>query len=288
MRQFIKGIADRTSLGSVYRTLREEWRFSRMQFTDTPLGYRFAGSDDMIAGTFEPEERRLLQEYLADADLFVDIGANVGYFTCLACSLGKQVIAVEPLWSNLQYLYENLHANGWSHGIEIYPVGLADKPGLARLYGGGTGASLVPGWAGAVASFGRTIPLTTLDIILGKRFQHKRIVIKMDVEGAEYNALLGAMQTMKVVPRPIWLIEITLAKHRKGNRNPHFRSTFQLFWSHGYRSVSIGQQWMELHPADVEKYINMTADKDVETDNYLFLHGSNLRNLPSQIAVSDR
>jgi FkbM family methyltransferase len=204
----------------------------------------------------------------------VDIGANVGYFTCLACSLRKHVVAVEPLWSNLRYLCENLQANGWNDDVEIYPVGLADKPGLARLYGGGTGASLVPDWAGIAHSFGCTIPLSTLDIILGNRFQGERIVIKMDVEGAEYHALRGASSIMKVVPAPIWLIEITLTKHRNGSRNPHFLDTFEFFWDRGYRSVSIGQECVEVHPEDIKECQNTNAGKNQETDNYLFFHGS--------------
>lgn len=254
----------------MYRTLREEWRFSKMQFTDTPFGYRFAGTADMIAGTFEAEERLLLQRYLADADVFVDIGANVGYFTCLACSMGKRVIAVEPLSSNLRYLYENLQANGWNNGVEIYPVGLADKPGLGFLYGGGTGASLVAGWAGAAEAFRRTVPLSTLDILLGDRFEGKRLVIKMDVEGAEYAALLGGSRLMRTVPPPVWLVEITLSDHRQDTRNLQFADTFELFWALGYTATPAGRENRKVGRSEVRQYAETAVKPDWAVGNYLF------------------
>jgi FkbM family methyltransferase len=224
----------------------------------------------MEAGTFEQEEKALIEKHLRSADVFVDVGANVGYFTCLACSMNKHVVAVEPLANNLRYLYANLQANGWSEGVEVYPVGLAEKPGLAAFYGAGTGASLLSGWAGASPSFRRTIPLTTLDILLGDRFAGKRMVIKMDVEGAEYGALLGASRILQAVPRPTWLVEITLSEHRQGGRNPHFVKTFELFWNLGYTACTVGPQTRELSPSQIEKYASTGDQPDWSTGNYVF------------------
>jgi FkbM family methyltransferase len=178
MKRLLMRAAEHTPLAVLYRSAREERRFSHAVFAQTPFGYRFAGIPAMIAGTFEQQERAALRDRLASADLFVDIGALYGYFTCMACSLGKQVIAVEPVPATLRYLCANLHVNGWGSGVEIYPVGLADKPGLASLYRAGSVASLVPGWGGASRLFQRTIPLSTLDILLQNRFHGQRLVIR--------------------------------------------------------------------------------------------------------------
>ncbi len=128
MKRLLIDVAERTPVAALYRSAREEWQFSRAVFAETPFGYRFAGIAPMRTGTFEPHEQAALQDHLASADLFIDIGANYGYFTCMACSLGKRVLAVEPLGANLRYLYANLHINGWGTDVEVYPVGLADKP----------------------------------------------------------------------------------------------------------------------------------------------------------------
>lgn len=266
----IKAVVERTPLAGVYRAARDEWRFAKQKSVQTPLGYRFAGPTHMQSGTFEADERAAIQQYLASADVFVDVGANVGYFTCLARSMDKHVVAIEPLASNLRYLYANLLANGWKEGVEVYPVGLADKPGLAAFYGAGTGASLVPGWAGAAASFQRTIPLSTLDILLGDRFRGRQVVIKMDVEGAEYAALLGASQMLKALPRPVWLVEITYSEHRQGTCNSHFLSTFELFWTLGYKAWAVGRQSKEVSRAEIEEYASAGIRPDWVTGNYLF------------------
>ena len=58
---------------------------------------------------------------------------------------------------------------------EVYPLGLSDKYGLVNLYGAsGTGASLLSGWAAYSSRFRQTISVTTLDTLLGNRFDGKQ------------------------------------------------------------------------------------------------------------------
>lgn len=272
LKRFIKGVIEGTPLSAVYRAVRDELRFSSKEFVKTPLGYKFAGNPAMQTGTFEPEEAVLIRHCLDSAEIFVDIGANAGYFTCLACSMKKRVIAVEPLPDNLRYLYANLHENGWIDGVEIYPVGLAEKPGSAALYGTSTGASLIPGWAGISTSFKRTIPLSTLDILLGHRFHGKKMVIKMDVEGAEYAVLQGAANILQAVPRPTWLVEITLSEHRQGQDNPYFLETFEQFWKNGYEVREVGGKGSrEISRSEIEEYVYTGNKPDWAAGNYLFV-----------------
>lgn len=273
--QFIKRIIEGTSLATMYRAVRNEWRFKHLRFADTPWGYQFAGRPDMQAGTFEQDEVVFIQQHLASADMFVDVGAHIGYFTCLACSMGKYVVAFEPLPDNLRYLYVNLQANGWTDCVEIYPFGVADKPRLTSLYGGGTGASLISGWAGVSPHFKQTIPLSTLDIILGDRFVGKHMVIKMDVEGAEYVAILGAVNTLQAKPRPTLLVEITLSEHRQGAHNPYFLSIFELFWNLGYQAKTVGMHSRKISRSEIEDYANTGIQPDWVTGNYLFCSESN-------------
>jgi len=46
---------------------------------------------------------------------------------CHALSLGKRVIAVEPIARNVYYLLKNLRDNGWANQAEVYPVALGQK-----------------------------------------------------------------------------------------------------------------------------------------------------------------
>jgi FkbM family methyltransferase len=192
----------------------------------------------MQDGSFEPQEVAFLRARLPQADVFVDIGANAGYFTCLARRHGKAVVAVEPAAHNLNLLFRNIRANGWDD-VEVFPVGLAARPGLGTLYGDGTGASLLTRWAGASEVWRRTIPLTTVDVLLANRFRDRRLLIKLDVEGAEDGVLAGARETLARHPAPTWLVEICFSENFPDGINPCFQSVFERFWSAGYAAASL-------------------------------------------------
>jgi FkbM family methyltransferase len=156
----------------------------------TPLGFKLISGfhpayEMMRNGTFEPDETALIQRFLGKVDMFVDVGANLGYYTCLALHSGKSVIAFEPQKQNLQCLFQNLLVNGWQDGIEVYPVALSRKSGLLTLYGAsGPSASLIQNWAGYSPRFHQIVPVSTLDNVLGQRLLNQRLFIKIDVEGA--------------------------------------------------------------------------------------------------------
>jgi len=222
----------------------------------------------MEEGTFEPTETTLILEKLSGTDVFVDVGSNIGFYACLARSRGVRTIAVEPHPFNLRRLYANLSENGW-HDVEIFPVGLGASPRLAPLYGEGTGASLVEGWAGTSTVHRRLIPLLTLDLVFGKRFRDQRVFVKVDVEGLEKEVLLGATETLANLQRATWLVEICLTEHHPGGVNPVFSDVFDLFWSSGYRASALDQHQRAVAPADVQRWIAQRA-QDFGSHNFLF------------------
>ena len=179
----------RSPLGAaLYRSLRDHVAAARLTPRRTVEGFLLAADEAMLNGAFEPDERRIAQRLLPLCDVFVDVGANVGLYTCLARAAGRKVVAVEPQPLNVQQIFRSLEANGWDD-VEVWPVGVAAAAGALRLYGGGTGASLVRGWAGISDVFRQTIPVTTLDTLLGGRFEGARLFVKMDIEGAERDVL---------------------------------------------------------------------------------------------------
>ena len=89
------------ALAFAYRTIRDAWALQQQKPQVTPHGFRLVGNRAMQDGTFEAEETALVKQYLGNAEVFVDVGANIGFYTCLARSLGKHTIAVEPLAQNL-------------------------------------------------------------------------------------------------------------------------------------------------------------------------------------------
>ena len=257
------------ALAHAFRHLRDELRLRALAPRATPWGFSLLGDDSMVDGRFEPDETALLGALFGDADVFVDVGAYVGLFTCMAATRGLRAVAVEPLDENLRCLYANLHNNGL-RDVEVFPMGLAETAGLRTLYGGTTGASLREGWSNASAQVARTVPVTTLDTLLRGRFEGRRLVVKMDIEGAELDALAGCAETLARTPAPVWLVEVCLTENLPvGAVNGDFSAVFERFWGAGYGCRSVGPDAREVTPDDVARWTAARA-RDFGTPNFLF------------------
>jgi FkbM family methyltransferase len=238
----------------------------------TPWGFKLAGNDSMALGQFEPEETEIVRALLEHADLFVNIGANIGYYCCHALSLGKSVIAIEPIQSNVHYLLRNALENSWQHRIEVLPVALGAQTDVLEMYGGGTGASLVKGWAGSPASYKRLVPIITLDRILEGVSNSARILILIDAEGAELDVLRGATKTASRLEKPIWMVEINSVQHQpKGiSINPNLKETFEFFFSKGYHSITADKNSRQITQGEVDAAASNTST--LGSYNFVFSH----------------
>ena len=208
----------------------------------------------MAAGSFEPEETQLVRQLLGEVDLLLNVGANVGYYCCHALSLGKEVVAVEPIARNLHYLLRNVVENGWAQQCEIFPVAVGAQTDVLRMWGGGTGASLISGWAGTPESYVTQVPVLTLDRLLSGRLSGQRALILVDVEGAEHAVLQGSSLILHQHPRPIWMVEISTTEHQPAgtSSNPHLRSTFDLFFAAGYQATTASRNPKTIVREDVD------------------------------------
>lgn len=240
---------------------------------DTPHGFRFFGLPSMMDGTFEPDETALIVTLLRETDLFVNVGANVGYYVCHACKAGVPVLAVEPMAINREALQTNLAANGWQDRITLLPLALSDTPGTATIYGSRLGASLIPGWAGTPEHYSTTVEVSTLDRVLTPEVQadRRRLLILVDIEGAELMMLKGASRILTLDPPPSWIVEIAVHEHQpKGiSVNPNLVATFQQFFDRGYSACTADA---ERRPVTIEevRQVATTGRDSFGCHNFLF------------------
>ena len=253
---FFKKLLFRSERLHFYYYLLREYSSSFDKPSKTPFGFYFAGNKSMAQGDFEKEETQFVMNILEDYDVFVNIGANIGYYTCLALHLGKKVIAFEPIQGNLRILYKNLSLNNFKN-FEIFPLALSDESRIMNIYGHGTGASLVKGWADCPEDHKQFIPVSTLDTIMGDRLSGKKVLYLIDVEGAEFSLLKGASRQLSMSPRPAWIVEITDQHHPGDIKDLNYLETFELFWNRGYNSYLAKDGFPDILRTDIEKWISL-------------------------------
>ena len=153
-------------------------------------------------GTWEPDVSRVIEQNLSAGDVFVDIGANIGYDTLLASSRvgpkGK-VVSIEASPRTFALLQRNLAANAASSNVRAVNAAVSDQKGTLDLYEINEGNI---GAATTLASRGGTLMASVdalpLEQILTSDELARLRLIKMDVEGAEppiLRHLLGQLAT---------------------------------------------------------------------------------------------
>jgi FkbM family methyltransferase len=171
---------------------------------ETPKG-RFwipAGSDYVLPFNLAEQERKIYgtgERAVHSGDIVLDCGANVGVYTREALAAGaRQVVAIELAPENLECLRRNFSSEVAAGRVIIYPKGVWDKDDTLTLNvdpGNSAADSVVMHPEKAVA--GPQVPLTTIDKLVDELKLARVDYIKMDIEGAERNALEGARRTLE-------------------------------------------------------------------------------------------
>lgn len=152
----------------------------------------------------EQATTEFLTSYLKPGMNFVDVGANIGYFTLLAASLGARAIAYEPTPKVFERLRENIALNGFR---DVTPVNaaVAEKNGRVKLY-----KSEEDPEANSIFGMGECmdVPAVALDEDLAIRGIREVQVLKIDAEGAEPFVLEGARNLLRSECHPLVVIEV--------------------------------------------------------------------------------
>ncbi len=239
-------------LGRLYREIRDIT--SRRRSVTARFGFELAGDPTMLDENWEAEEISAFTEFAQACDVVVDVGANVGFYTCLAASYGKDTLAFEPSRRNLRFLYRNLWNNHFA-GVEVYPLALAGHSGMGRIFGYGGIASLVSGWAQSRETRSEVVPVNTLDHIISGRLRDRKLLIKVDVEGLELDVLAGAEAVLNFDPKPVWIVEILLRDDViPGGVNRRFCDIFNLFWERGYVCRRLSASRAEVTKNDIDRW----------------------------------
>lgn len=165
------------------------------------------GDDFMLPFNLAEQQRQIYgtgEQAVKQGNIVLDCGANVGVFTRVALEqMARIVVAIEPAPENLESLRRNFKDEIAAGRVILYPKGVWDKDDLLTLRRdpNNTAAdSFVMLKDKNTASI--QVPLTTIDKLVAELKLERVDYIKMDIEGAETNALTGARATLaKFHPR---------------------------------------------------------------------------------------
>jgi FkbM family methyltransferase len=149
-------------------------------------------------GVYEPHVTAVFRERLRPGMHVLDIGANIGYYSMLSASLvgpSGSVTAIEPNPDSAKLLEASRRANSFDNVI-VVQVAAGRELGLLAIHGsyGNVMTSAAPDDAAALIN-STTVQTFRVDDLVPR---NKKIdFVKIDVEGAEYNALLGASELIK-------------------------------------------------------------------------------------------
>lgn len=174
------------------------------------------GSQIFWRGFYSGGQLKILDNLLQPEMTFVDIGANQGEFTVFAAKrLTKgQVISFEPVSTVFKKLELNIKANNFKN-VKLIQKGLGSQKGFFTVYSSGEESkdgTLNEGLYTIHSTIKRnevyeTIEIICFDDFIEEQNINKIDVMKIDIEGAELEALKGAKKTIES-SKPIIIMEV--------------------------------------------------------------------------------
>lgn len=225
------------------------------------------GGQIFFRGSYSGDQLTIVERLLDDRSVFIDVGANQGEFSIAAAKVAKlgRVISFEPVAEYRERLLENVRINALGN-VEVIPVALGDEEGALPIYdqpeafSDGTRHEGLPTlFASQVRSRPiEVVPIRRLDDVLQELGIAKVHVIKLDIEGAEWMALRGAVKTL-ATSRPVLILEVGRETCRAGGYEPEALAEWLANLDYRMEKVEEAGKTLPLHPSSLGDFQNIVA-----------------------------
>tara|TARA_R110001599_G_C12109430_1_gene647869 strand:+ start:279 stop:920 length:642 start_codon:yes stop_codon:yes gene_type:complete len=158
---------------------------------------------------WEKKITNIFHEYLTHESVVVDCGTYIGSHTLTMSNLANKVYAFEPqplIYKCLTQTIEKKNINN----VKLYNVALCNETGVSWIHTNNDGDASLEGIRDNKFTMKFPINTNTLDNIITEKID----LIKIDVEGAEWELLQGADWTIEQY-RPIIILETFKTKKNK-------------------------------------------------------------------------
>jgi FkbM family methyltransferase len=151
-------------------------------------------TQNIYCGLQEFQEMAYILDIVSPDDIFIDVGANSGSYTILACAVrGAKGYCFEPIPSTFARLVNNLRLNDLLNRVKAFNIGVSDTSGeLFFTTQKDTMNHVISDDESSNDAI--KIEVRPLDDLLGNEFP---TIMKIDVEGFEKKVLLGAEELLK-------------------------------------------------------------------------------------------
>ena len=211
---------------------------------------------NIYTGLHEFPDMAFLLHVLRDDDLFIDVGANVGSYTILACSaIGANGYAFEPVPGTYKRLIDNIRLNHLENRVKCLNIGVGSEKGNIAFTSDmdTTNHALA---SGEQSDNAISVEVSTLDAVLG---EESPTLMKIDVEGYETPVLKGAIETLKKQTLHSVIMELNGSGSHYGFDESQI---LEIMFDHGFRTYSY-------NPLD-RSLINLQG-KNLNSGNTLFI-----------------
>jgi FkbM family methyltransferase len=202
-----------------------------------------------VTGRWEPVITQYIRANLKGGDTFVDVGANIGYYSLVASRIvgsAGQVFAIEASKSIYARMMRNFTLNGCTNVRAIHAAASSEKGELSVFLGGGqnlghtTTVESLAKKEGLV--FEDKVPADTLEQLVGRQSLRTARFIKLDVEGAECTVLAPLFDSLgQFSARTEWLIELSPDFSAGGQQD--LDRVYQAFIAAGYTAYAIQNEY---------------------------------------------
>jgi FkbM family methyltransferase len=248
----------------------------------TSFGSRIAGDTRDILqqylyyfGVWEPHLTRWISQRLATGDTFVDVGANIGYFSLLASRRVGQsgtVVAIEPSPTIFRALRANLERNR-AGNVRALNLAVSDAMGSARLFRGPDTNCGLTTFVEAESSvnhckFEGEVDTAPLPTVLRPEEILRARLIKIDVEGAEWPVVAG-MAPLLAAGREDLEVMVEVDPARLTHYAKSAGDVLAVFREAGFHAYAIENDyspWSYLAPGRVANPMRIRGPIEQETD----------------------
>ena len=223
----------------------------------------------------EPFTTKLVEELVSSGtSTFICVGANRGWFPLTVSHVNNQTAQYifEPNPATVLILNANLNRNGIK--ACVFEVAISDFVGTTNLFGYegiNDGASTLipmemPNNSNLILS---AVETKTIDSLCGQGLirDDKETLIFLDIEGAEYRALIGSMEFLKRV-KPVVISEVNCSMLKESGTSAE--ELFELLEKFDYETFWIHEKGHLVKQFRGASPIHLTQLKNEDSTNYIF------------------